>query len=1222
MLTSVTPESFFQLDLVDYLEQDWRLVFAVDIYPDSKHPSREVTQIQQGKIVYSNKTLRQQENLHNAIESSLSENQLSLPDEPDGVNFVRWVLNESCETALVRHGISWRALLMNKRWKIICGDEVPQDAKIAEIQRELTGISATICRVTDPPKARDKELSKDTGHDHLNLSHEKNFFATEEEIAEDNSITNDPSEPWIVKHILGHDSVWVRETYNIDWSSTVFGSPHTWPASLCSAFSTIMACPTPIHLLWGMELVHIYNEASIPMVGDRHPQAAGQSLRDGFPEVFAVLGPIYQATISEGTALTFENNLLIVNRFGYREESYFSATTSPFFDDNGKSAGAFITGKETTKLVFAARRTATHLSMDRNVTARTRFNDVWRLIIKSLETNDRDLPIVMLYSFVGKDKENVLIDASSVQGTRLQLQGSLGLTEEVVNEYASLSMQQEDNALVTAFNTAINTNHSLLITNNDNTFPKKLFDSPMKRGFGTACTKAIIRLIRSTDSRSIIGFIVVGLNPYGVWNQDYQEFLSMINTQIETFFTTAVLLERETLRVKLESEKAHNDRLALEEELAIRTDEVSKSEQRFRQFTDNAPIAIAMMEIDGNVLYYNKNWLELTRFSRDEVNEWSETIFPEDRAAFEDNWIELVTNNTAFNQVVRLKREWIPPSGEGSIPFTVSTICYPELNDDGSIKCVVSTTTDVSQHMWTELLQKQKIEEAIKMQQQQENFIDMTSHEMRNPLNAILQSADEILTVLPDILAKASPGIEQLMEEIQDAAQTVMYCAQHQKAIVDDILTLSKMDADLLLVTPVQVRPISVVQEALKMFKGELHSNDISMSVEVGTSYEDLHVDWVLLDPKRLLQVLVNLITNAIKFTKSATKRALTVSINASLQPPRQETSKIQYTQTDASTFKNDSNAAAKALVDGDSNAVYLHFAVQDTGCGMNEEEMQVLFMRFSQTSPKTHVHYGGSGLGLFISRQLVQLQGGEIGVTSEPGVGSVFTFYIKVQRDTLCGSDISVPASPKIVHILKTIDIEPTERPISLSMKTIVIEEKAVASHHDHKDVDLSITTNNTNIPSTPLNKSIHNLRKDLKGVSVLLVEDNLINQKVLSKQLKRLGATVAIANHGNEALKVIRDSTFMVDKNELLNGVEISVVLMDIEMPIMGGLECTEILRRMQSTGRVTRHIPIIAVTANVREKHTENMTRAGMDAILTKPFQVDGLVKTVWEVLDRFS
>jgi len=285
----------------------------------------------------------------------------------------------------------------------------------------------------------------------------------------------------------------------------------------------------------------------------------------------------------------------------------------------------------------------------------------------------------------------------------------------------------------------------------------------------------------------------------------------------------------------------------------------------------------------------------------------------------------------------------------------------------------------------------------------------------------------------------------------------------------------------------------------------------------------------------------------------------------------------------------------------GTGDIVYPFFTVQDTGCGLTDEEMSHLFARFSQGSPRTHTRYGGSGLGLFISRELVELQGGSIGLTSQAGFGSTFGFYIAAR----------VSSSPAIATS--------TARPLI----NTTTSSKTVTKMTETSRTTTTTTTTSTTSDSTPT----HTTASDAVPLhySILVVEDNIVNQTVLSKQLRKQGHEVHVANHGEECLAHLQrtklwigtPSSSVASDSSPLN---LDVILMDVEMPIMDGITCARRIRELQAQGLLSGHVPIIAVSANARTEQIGAAVGAGMDDAIAKPFRVVDLVPKIQRLVGR--
>lgn len=457
----------------------------------------------------------------------------------------------------------------------------------------------------------------------------------------------------------------------------------------------------------------------------------------------------------------------------------------------------------------------------------------------------------------------------------------------------------------------------------------------------------------------------------------------------------------------------------------------------------------------------------------------------------------------------------------------------------------------------------------------------MTSHEIRNPLSAVLHCADEISSSISDcmLLEQVEPVSScrerrmVILHNALDAAQTIEHCVQHQKRIVDDVLTMSKLNSDLVTISPIVVQPAKVIQDALRLFRSEIKAADICLTFEEDSSLQELNIDWLLFDPSRILQVFVNLTTNAIKFTREREKRLINVRLAASLRRPSECNDGIDYFPPQANPL------ALPRPSSTDAETVYMSLAVQDTGCGLSTIDTTRLFSRFSQGSPKTYIQYGGSGLGLFISRQLVEIQGGGIGMTSTSGVGSTFAFFVKTERAAPPDGNPPLAKLPMDIHLEHMLK---SRRRSVRSTRDVLLEppsSRASAS----LPPDTTDSGKSDNATSENLN--------------VLIVEDNLVNQKVIRRQLINRGYTVTVANQGREALEKLAETSSWNSTDQSKQGRRFDVILMDLEMPIMDGMECVSRIRALEAQGLLRHYIPVIAVTANVRSEQLSAAKKAGM-------------------------
>lgn len=229
----------------------------------------------------------------------------------------------------------------------------------------------------------------------------------------------------------------------------------------------------------------------------------------------------------------------------------------------------------------------------------------------------------------------------------------------------------------------------------------------------------------------------------------------------------------------------------------------------------------------------------------------------------------------------------------------------------------------------------------------------------------------------------------------------------------------------------------------------------------------------------------------------------------------------------------------------------------------------------------------------------LTELQGGEIGVSSERGIGSTFAFYVKARRVD------DIPNDTPIANTINSL-----RRNSSLSSVTIESRRNSTSRILSRSNTTGRASRRASAIPSTPLPGLPPRVPLDYTKLRVLIVEDNLVNQRVLRKALANTGFITEVANHGGEALEFLKTSQFWAGREK--DGIELAVILMDLEMPIIDGLSCARAIRNYEADGTIVRHVPIIAVTANARMEQIETAMSAGMVSLVLLSFLVS--LKTI--------
>ena len=495
-----------------------------------------------------------------------------------------------------------------------------------------------------------------------------------------------------------HFLEWMQQ---FNWESSPVGPISGWPAELRTICEFALATAEPINILWGDQCTFLYNQAYSLIVGDKHPRAMGRPFKENFeqwPQYHQVLSRMKET----GQSITQEKLQRMLVRGGFLEEDYFDLLMVPILAADGSVAGFTTRVHEVTRQVIFERRMKILVDTNKAIATMYTMPNLCMAAAGVLDKYTTDIHFAAIYSV-----------NSSANTLSLALECTAGMSKESTGITAGTSHFGLQHSILET----CKTQKATVLSTSDHTLNQATLDQLQNHGV-RPCREVVIHPMKCFIEDNTAAIMIVGTSPLRKFDEDYRSFLRLLTRQIENGITVARGLVRER--------EIHKAQVA------------SETEGRFLRFAESAPVGMYMFNSEDTLTYWNTAFEDICGTAGPALSEpmaWLKTIHPDkisDMTAIWESYSQS-RRDEAISFEVQFKKPWTS-KGDGAEIMLDRTyalgVIQPEYSDDGKVKGTLGCITDISSLKWAEKMQSAQLSEAIEQRRQQENFLDVTSHEM------------------------------------------------------------------------------------------------------------------------------------------------------------------------------------------------------------------------------------------------------------------------------------------------------------------------------------------------------------------------------------------------------------------------------------------------------------------------------------------------------------